>query len=349
MRGELLDIHSIVSNEDLHGTLQNALQQYFARQVRIAAFERRVSQYCSSYILEELDVTLDDGTRLELIFKDLSKAALLASAERIKPHFIYNPMREIDTYRKVLALHRLGTPTFYGAHVEPQRARYWLFIERVPPTLLWQMGEFAIWEETARWLAGMHSYLVRETEVRESQHIAHLLSYDREFYTRWMERAEAYIGLGDSTPGGKSAKAIRWLSARYAPVVERLLAMPVTVIHGEFYASNVLVDQALERLRVCPVDWEMAAVGPGLVDLAGLTSGGWTAEQKAAMALAYYRALPVEMQAARDEATFLADLECCRLHQAVQWLGWSSGWKPVEEHAQDWLKEAVRCAEALGL
>jgi aminoglycoside phosphotransferase (APT) family kinase protein len=42
---------------------------------------------------------------------------------------------------------------------------------------------------------------------------------------------------------------------------------------------------------VCPVDWEMAAVGPGLVDLAALSAGGWTAPEREALALAYYAAL----------------------------------------------------------
>ena len=131
--------------------------------------------------------------------------------------------------------------------------------------------------------------------------------------------------------------------------MERLLALPATVIHGEFFASNVMVDESGGRLRVCPVDWEMAAIGPGRVDLAGLTSGGWTQEEKDAMARAYYDALPAGSPAKADWQGFLEDLEYCRLAQAVQWLGWSPLWEPPPEHAQDWLKEAVKTAERLGL
>jgi thiamine kinase-like enzyme len=38
-----------------------------------------------------------------------------------------------------------------------------------------------------------------------------------------------------------------------------------------------------EGWRVCPVDWEMAAVGPGLIDLAALTAGWWTAHDSRAV------------------------------------------------------------------
>ena len=349
MRGEALNLKPIVPRGELHGALETLLRQFFARDVTIKKLDRRISEYCSSFVIEELDVALDDGTKLALVFKDLSQAALLKGAGRVKPWFFYDPMREIETYRRVLVLHQLGTATCYGAVVEPDRKRYWLFLERVSPVLLWQMGQLDRWKDVARWLAGMHSYLVRETEVRESAHIAHLLQYDRDFYWRWMTRAVTFVCEGDKSRAQKAARAVRWLEQRFERVVERLLALPATVIHGEFFASNVMVDESGGRLRVCPVDWEMAAIGPGRVDLAGLTSGGWTQEEKDAMARAYYDALPAGSPAKADWPGFLEDLEYCRLAQAVQWLGWSPLWEPPPEHAQDWLKEAVKTAERLGL
>jgi thiamine kinase-like enzyme len=123
-------------------------------------------------------------------------------------------------------------------------------------------------------------------------------------------------------------------------VVERLIALPVTFIHGEFYASNVLVESN-GRTRICPIDWEMAGIGPSLIDLAALASGKWTDERRTELAAAYLDAAP--------SAEFLADLDCCLLHLAVQWLGWSADWQPPAEHAHDWAGEAVRLAEKLGL
>jgi len=349
MRGEWLQIESIVDGAELHCALEEELSRCFGRKVEVAHLERRISEYCSSFIIEELDVTLGDGTKLELIFKDLSKAALLTNAGQIKPTFVYNPLREIDTYRRVLSQHQLGTPLFYGAFVDPEEKLYWLFLERVKPVLLWQMGDLDFWLETARWLAGMHTYLIRETEIRESQDIAHLLKYDERFYRRWIHQAVPFIREGDQSLDREAVVAIEWLAARYDRVIEHMLSLPITVIHGEFFASNIMVDIGNDYSRICPVDWEMAAVAPANVDLASLTSGNWTQAQKNAMARAYYEALPDFSPVKCGWRKFQINLEYCRLHQAVQWLGWSPGWTPPPEHAQDWLKEAMRCAKRLML
>ena len=119
MRGEALNLKPIVPRGELHGALETLLRQFFARDVTIKKLDRRISEYCSSFVIEELDVALDDGTKLALVFKDLSQAALLKGAGRVKPWFFYDPMREIETYRRVLVLHQLGTATCYGAVVEP--------------------------------------------------------------------------------------------------------------------------------------------------------------------------------------------------------------------------------------
>ena len=75
----------------------------------------------------------------------------------------------------------------------------------------------------------------------------------------------------------------------------------------------------------------------------------WTREERGAMALASYEALPANRIASYDRQAFLTDLEYCRLHQAVQWLGWSPQWAPPPEHAQNWLKDALHSAEILGI
>ncbi|CAA9480570.1 MAG: hypothetical protein AVDCRST_MAG30-771, partial [uncultured Solirubrobacteraceae bacterium] len=41
-------------------------------------------------------------------------------------------------------------------------------------------------------------------------------------------------------------------------------------------------------------------------------------------------------------------LEAARLVVAVGWLGWSPGWTPPPEHAQDWLAAALDAAERIG-
>jgi hypothetical protein len=93
----------------------------------------------------------------------------------------------------------------------------------------------------------------------------------------------------------------------------------------------------------------MAAVGPGLVDLAALVAGGWSAQERTALAMAYFEESTLRDAGWSGEAQFLSALDYCRLHLAVQWLGWSPAWSPPPEHAHDWLREALGLAEKLEL
>jgi aminoglycoside phosphotransferase (APT) family kinase protein len=117
-----------------------------------------------------------------------------------------------------------------------------------------------------------------------------------------------------------------------------LLARPTGVLHGELFASNVLVDaRDGVTLRIWPIDWETAARGPVLLDLATLTAGRWSPRDRGAIVAGYRRSAGA--WPGGDEA-FEMDLEACRLQMCVEQLGASATWSPPREHQHDWLAEA---------
>jgi phosphotransferase family enzyme len=295
---------------------------------QLVALARRPYAYRTSFPLEELDVRFAGGRRLSLISKDLDRSALDEPAREAKPEFLHDPLREIVVYRDVLASMALGTARYYGSLVEPERRRFLLFIEKVAGVELWQIGEIEVWEKVARWLATFHD---------EASAIAspHLLAYDADFFAAWPERALVFA----------RDDMLSCVAARYDDVVAALLALPQTMVHGEFYAANILVSRDGDAPRIAPIDWEMAGVGPALLDLAALTSGRWSDDDRRRLEAAYATAL--SRPVAEDELA--VGLACCRLHLALQWLGWSPTWAPPDEHRHDWLGEARAAAERLGL
>ena len=82
------------------------------------------------------------------------------TARRVKPGFLYNPLREIKTYQEILAPNRLGTAHFYGAVVRPDEDRYWLFLEKVPGLRLCQVRDYSAWLRGGP-LAGTPAFPVR--------------------------------------------------------------------------------------------------------------------------------------------------------------------------------------------
>jgi aminoglycoside phosphotransferase (APT) family kinase protein len=287
----------------------------------------------------------DDGTALDLLFKNVSLQGLSPIARAAKPAFLYEPMREILTYRNVLATERMGTATCYGSVADPSAGRYWLFLEKVAGTELYQVGEFEVWQEAARWLAALHCRLAATVEALGNA--VPLIRHDRDWYHMWLHRAKAIVNP-DLTDGGKGPMAERLIGS-YDRVVDRLLSLPATLLHGEFFAPNVLVRELPAGPRICPVDWELAGCGPGLMDLAALTAGTWSDEERTALAMAYHSAYPKTDGWPPSPDAFLEAFDFCRLQLAIQRTGWATGWSPPSAQSQDWLGQALALAEKLGL
>jgi thiamine kinase-like enzyme len=319
--------------------LRDALERAFSaagmpvpREIR-----RRPSEYRTSFPLERLELRLEDGAELRLAFKRLDWNALEEEARLAKPRFLHDPRREPAVYESILAEAVPGAPRYYGSAIDPEGERHWLFVEWIEGRELYQVGELGLWEAVARWLAEMHGYLSGRLEGSASASL--LLDYDEAYYRRWIDRAQEF----GQAAGPSASRSLTWLAARYEPVVEGLLELPKTIVHGEFYASNVLVAGDLPSPRIAPVDWELAAVAPGLVDLAALVSGNWAAEDRIAIVDAY-------RSVAGRGAFSPHQLELARLHLAIQWLGWAPpSWAPPAGQRHDWLAEAVELAERLGL
>jgi thiamine kinase-like enzyme len=326
--------------------LANVLRGVLAdREVGVPArIERRPSAYRTSFPIEELRVQLSGGGAVRLGFKRLDWEELEAGARLAKPRFLHDPQREPAVYRFLLPQAPAGPPLLYGSVLDGDR--HWLFFEWIEGRELFQVGERELWEEAARWLARFHVAMAPELDRHREQ--GRLIEHDAAYLRRWIERAGEFA----HRRGDGSAATVAWLSKRHERVVEALLALPRTVLHGEFYASNVLVasapDSGHSRLgqisdtRVAPVDWELVAVGSGLSDLAALLSG-WPAADRQALAAAYAAEPGVPPLTPRD-------LDLARLQVAIQWLGWAPPeWEPPPGQRHDWLGEATRLVEELGL
>ncbi|HYH63889.1 MAG TPA: aminoglycoside phosphotransferase family protein, partial [Urbifossiella sp.] len=301
---------------------------------RVVRLRRRPHPYQSSFPVDQVDADLDDGTTLPLILKDVSRDALTGAARRAKPEHLHDPLREAEVYRSLLPAAPPGPPAFYGAVGDPAGGRCGLLLERVAGRELFQVGEIGVWQEAAAWLARFHARFAGRTAPPAPRLLVSSPADDR----AWADRAAAFA------PPPLRPRFER-LAARYDRVVAELWSLPPTVVHGEYYAANVLVrDAEPAEGRICPLDWETAGWGPGLLDLASLVAGKWSDADRAALAGAYFAARNAEGGGYPPAA-----LDWCRLHVAVRWVGWSADWTPPPDHAHDWAAEALALADGLGL
>ena len=139
--------------------------------------------------------------------------------------------------------------------------RYWLFLERVEGVLLWQVGRFEQWERAAAWLAGFHSHFVGMAQCEPQPEF--LLRFDSDHCLRWIERAAQFVTRANGALSCVSGGPFGRLVKHYGRVADRLSSAGRTVIHGEFYPSNIILRGGAKGTQLCPIDWEVAAMDLG--------------------------------------------------------------------------------------
>lgn len=280
-----------------------------------------------------------DPLEMRLAFKRLARSCLEEAPQRSRPSLLFDAAREPAVYERLLPLAPKGPPRYFGSFAVGPSDERWLFVEWVQGRELHQIGELSTWAHVAGWLGDMHRSLA--AGVEDHLRTAGLLRHDEAHCRRWPLRARELAGAieADSDRRRRLLSILR----RYDTVLQALMQMPTTVIHGDFYASNVLIAEDCGRLRVAPIDWEMAAAGPGLIDLAALISGNWSEHARQIMIAAY-------QQSAGGRELTPRQLDFARLHHAMQRLGWAPrGWAPPPSQRHDWLGEVIEIADRLGL
>jgi Phosphotransferase enzyme family len=237
-------------------------------------------------------------------------------------------------YRQVLEPEGMDTARLWAVHDECEQGLTWLVIE------YFDGAERANWDSAAilpaaRWIARFHATMERRVDAPELEFLSR---YDEPFLAPWAERADRLVGE-------TARRRFAWwprLSERFRECVELLLGAPTTVIHGEFYPSNVL--RAGDAIR--PVDWESAAVGAGEIDLASLVEG-WP-ERLAHECVENYRVIRWPHGA---PASFERVLDAARIYLALRWLGDESvpTNKNSERRKQAHYDELDRASRRLGM
>src|SRR5262249_42889827 len=137
--------------------LEQGLSANFGRPVRVTALEGEPLE-TSSHSIDRLQVLLDSGERLRVIFKRLRRG-----------HPLYGNEREVPIYRRLLVGGRFGSPTLYASVYDESQGRYWLFLEDLGERTL-KGAHWEDWLAAIRLLAEMHgTYLGREDHLRALQ------------------------------------------------------------------------------------------------------------------------------------------------------------------------------------
>jgi|SRR5215471_1085549 len=212
---------------------------------------------------------------------------------------------EIATYRHILGRTDKFRPKFYGGYTDSQTGQHWLFLEYLDGSIrVGKLNDPVAMRKTARWIAQFH---LTSHDFLNNERLHFLKKYDNEYYLGWVSRTIDFADI--------SCRKATWLHRLHTSAedfLSPLLALAPAIIHGEFYQHNILFHNG----QVCPVDWESAAVGEGLIDLACLIDG-WESKIADVCTATYIRT----RWPAGAPREFERILRAARLYITVRWLG----------------------------
>ena len=284
--------------------VREALAPWAGEIPELAVLERTEPGRRSSYRVEVLTVHLSGGRRERIFLKDLGVC------RHEKPGMEKRRGRELRVYRDLLAGLDLGTPAYRGSVWDESRRRFWLLLEYVEgPTLRKQ--PFEHWLAAARWLGHAQGRLVG----CDLTSCDYLVAHDAAFFTRVAEEALHALRAVSPSLGGRLRRAL----TSYADLVRYMAAGPPTLVHGVFRPQNILLRSAPGAAHVCVADWEEAARGSPLYDLAQL-SDGFDAPRLHVLLDGYDEERGRAGLPARDRDDALALLRCLWIHRNLKTL-----------------------------
>ncbi len=311
--------------------LEEGLGRLRSRSVHVRRIRREPLSSSSSFQTERLWVTLDRGRPLRVFFKDLHPGHLTPKARAVRDFGLEPSYRELQMYQAVLVPERFGTLQLYGYRWEPERGRVWAFFEDGGRTVLHNYVDIPRWTAAARWAARFHA----ATRGMPAERAPFLPEYDAAHYQRCAERVGQIL---PTLKDDEHALVARGLD-RFVDSIDRLSALPRSVIHGQFFGKNILLRRANARQRVVVIDWETAALGPGSFDLVSLMSGKWTAQERRAMRSAYVEQYEAASGEPVEPDVFDRELSDVALYQALEWLAWWGRHRTLSRHFANFMRE----------
>jgi hypothetical protein len=326
MVGNASQTRSIELDEDtLAVTVAEMLSTAGGRPLQVREIRRQPSPFATLFPAEVLSVALGDGTELRLFLKHLG-------SEQPEQPDKQRRDREIRVYETLLRDEGLPVPKYYGSRWNATTSRHELYLEYIDAWPL-KYHHLEHWVTAAKRLADFHAHFAVRIDILNACDF--LLRLNEEYFTAWAQRAIVALA-GQSS---ELAERLSEILSSYSVVSEVLAGQPPTLVHNDLAPKNVIADPTHTPARICLIDWEMAGIGCGLLDLVHLKYG-LNPDQEQEMLAAYGSNLRITHLLPQDDQQFAQLLAACELHKTLYRIAHSPAWNLPLMKLAEWVGDA---------
>jgi hypothetical protein len=321
--GEIQKVN--LDETQLRVTLGRLLKDSQGHCAKISSLRREPSPFATSFPVEVMSVSLENGDEMSLFVKH-------PGSEQSDHPDKQRRDREILVYEKLLGEIPLPAVKYYGSRWNEKTKRCDIFLEYIDDWNL-KYQDLEHWFTAARRLAQFHAYFA--TRAERLLTCDFLLRLDTQYLCQWAERALSVVGDQSAELEAKLARVVN----NYERVTEALSRQPPTLVHNDLAPKNVMADRSCNPARLYFVDWEMAGVGCGLLDLVHLKYGlDPVNDQK--MCAAYCEEMAGTDLVPPDAPDRNSLFAACEVHQTIYRLAHSKSWRLPLAKVAEWVIEA---------
>jgi hypothetical protein len=296
-----------VDDEALRLSLEeDVVPRLVGRSVRVTAVQRRPSRASTSYDTEIVTARLAGGERLDLFLKDFGRTRLPKDAMEDRRR------RELSVYRELIGDAAVGTARYYGSVWDDDAGRHWLLLELVGGTELRSLS-VEHWIPAAGWLGRLQGHFAGSAAVADPPPF--LLRHDAAFFRARGESARRSVERIAPALAARMAKVLEG----YEQIVGVMAEQEPSLVHGAYRPANILIGRNNGQRRICPIDWELAAVGSPFHDLAFFCDG-FEPPVLHRMWDAYAGELERAGLRAPDREELRRVVDCFRVYRVIAWL-----------------------------
>lgn len=318
--------------------LQGALSDYYREPVILKDIEIDPIAYASSFYAAKLSVSLQKRPDMDIFFKDMNPENQLVDAQRVRSADMERSDRELEVYRRLLRGRNFGTPTLFGYRWDEQKNQYWLFLQFIDGKKVSKLPDLRVWEASARWVARFH----HQSRALSPADTAFLPHFDAAHYQECEDKVREKIPYLD----GPDRKLLERAVKAFESVKMRVVKFPQSVIHGEYFGKNIMVGLDTQNPVITAIDWETAAFGPSFLDIASLSSGDWSLDEKLRMRKAYFDQYRGQVDSGMSWEEYCCAIDDLELYQAIKWIGWWPG-REVAKQFGRWMNELEKVMSEL--
>jgi Phosphotransferase enzyme family len=324
---------SAAGERRLRTLVEKLIERRLGRPVTVSGLRRQPSRFATLFPAEVLTIELVGGERVSLFLKHLGEQEQRDHPEKRLRN------REVRIYEELLRDPELPVVGFYGSEWNTTSRRYQLFLEYVDDFTLNYQG-LEHWMEAARRLADLHVRFAGQAE--RLLECDFLLRIDALHLREWGERAVAAVAARSPD---LAAKLERVVDSDDGPG-DVLAAQRTTLVHNDLSPKNVIADRSATPARICFVDWEMAGVGCGVMDLVHLKYG-LDERNDRKMRAAYCAELTGTGLVPSGREALRSVFAACELHRTVHRLAHVNQWRTPLETVASWVADAQRLRAAV--